>query len=77
LRGKVKLIAASDDASAEAGIAWKRYRDSGGKRLHMVVDFLIGAHAAVQCDRLLTRDRGFYRDFFRRLRIIDPSHSSA
>lgn len=62
-------------AADEAGIAWKRYR--GGKRLRLVADFLIGAHAVVQCDCLLTRDRGFYRDFFRRLRIIDPAHSSA
>lgn len=64
-------------AAAEAGIAWKRYRDSGGKRVRMVADFIIGAHAAVQCDRLLTRDRGFYRDFFHRLKITDPSHSLA
>lgn len=64
-------------AATEAGIAWKRYRARGGKRLHMVADFLIGAHAAIQCDRLLTRDRGFYRDFFHRMRITDPSHSSA
>lgn len=64
-------------AAAEAGIAWKRYRGAGGKRLRLAADFLIGAHAAVQCDRLLTRDREFYRDFFHRLRIIVPSHLSA
>jgi len=64
-------------AAAEAGMAWKRYRDSGGKRLRMVADFLIGAHAVMQCDRLLTCDRGFYRDFFHRLKITDPSHSTA
>ena len=63
-------------AAAEAGLAWKRYRDGGGKRLRMVADFLIGAHAVMQCDRLLTRDRGFYRDFFHRLKITDPSHST-
>lgn len=60
----------------EAGVAWKRYRAGGGKRLRMVADFLIGAHALIQCERLLTRDRGFYRDFFHRLKIVDPSHSS-
>jgi hypothetical protein len=33
---------------------------------------LIGAHALDQADALLTRDRGFYRKYFRGLRIIEP-----
>jgi len=65
----------TQNAAAAAGIAWKRYRAGGGKRLRVVADFLIGAHALIQCDRLITRDRGFYRDFFHRLKIVDPSCS--
>jgi predicted nucleic acid-binding protein len=43
----------------------------------MIADFLIGAQALLQADRLLTRDRGFYRGYFDDLEIIDPSESAA
>ena len=44
----------------------------GGNRSRTVADFLIGAHAMMQCDALVTRDAGFYRDYFKGLKVIVP-----
>jgi predicted nucleic acid-binding protein len=59
-------------ASFLAGRAWRTYRKRGGKRSRILTDFLVGAHAQVQASRLLTRDRGFYRDLFPDLQLLDP-----
>jgi predicted nucleic acid-binding protein len=37
-----------------------------------IPDFLIGAHALLQCQGLITRDAGFYRDYFKGLKVIVP-----
>ncbi len=63
------------ETAFQAGVAWKAYRKRGGTRTRVAADFLIGAHALLQADRLLTRDYGFYRSCFNRLAIVDPSTS--
>src|SRR5262249_12676327 len=35
-------------------------------------DFLVGAHALLQCNGLITRDEGFFRDYFKGLKVIVP-----
>jgi len=64
---------ATQQSAMLAGVTWKKYRASGGQRKRVIADFLIGAHAVQQCDRLLTRDRGYYRKYFGRLVIVDPA----
>ena len=68
----VGFSAVTQQAAALAGVTWQKYRASGGQRSRVIADFLIGAHAAAQCDRLLTRDRGYFRKYFGRVVIVDP-----
>jgi hypothetical protein len=61
------------ESAALAGQMWRRYRQAGGSRERLLPDFLIGAHAQHHADRLLTRDRGFYRPYFSDLVLLDPT----
>ena len=59
-------------SAVRAGEMQRRYRQRGGRRNRTVPDFLVGAHALLQCNALITRDDGFFRDYFKGLKIIVP-----
>ena len=70
----VRFDSISWEAARLAGRLWREHRRKTQlPRARLVPDFLVGAHARLQSDGLLTRDRGFYRHYFLRLRVIDPS----
>jgi predicted nucleic acid-binding protein len=65
-------------ASVRAGEMQRRYKERLKARglnpttPRTIPDFLVGAHALLQCKGLITRDAGFFRDYFKGLKIIVP-----
>ena len=59
-------------SAVRAGEMQRRYRQRGGRHDRTVPDFLVGAHALLQCSALITRDASFFRDYFKGLKVIVP-----
>jgi predicted nucleic acid-binding protein len=72
---QIKFIPSSVESATLAGEMFRIYLERGGKRGRVVPDFLIAAHAQLHTDGLLARDRGYYRDYFQKLNLHDPSRA--
>lgn len=60
------------EAGFLAGKAFLQYRRAKGTRHSLLPDFHIGAHAAIEGMRLLTRDAKRYRTYYPTLDLICP-----
>lgn len=69
---RMELVGGTLETAILAGRSFSAYLGRGGRRGRVVTDFLIGAHAALLADRLLARDRGYFRDYFRGLVVMEP-----
>ncbi|MEM7144214.1 MAG: type II toxin-antitoxin system VapC family toxin [Verrucomicrobiota bacterium] len=69
---QLDFVPCSVEAAAHAGNCFTQYLQRGGKRGRIVADFLIAAHAQHHADRLLARDDGFKRDYFKELELLSP-----
>lgn len=59
-------------AALEAARIMRDYAKNKGPRDRVAPDFLIGAHALMQTDALLSNDSGFFRHYFGKLQVITP-----
>ena len=74
----MRFVPVEQRAAIRAGEMQRRYAErmrakgetSAAPRT--VPDFIVGAHALLQCSALITRDAGFFRDYFKGLKVIVP-----
>ena len=67
----ITYVPISPAAAYLAGTTFQRYRKAGGPRQHLVPDFLIAAHAQTHAHRLAAIDRGYVREWFPNLRLLE------
>jgi predicted nucleic acid-binding protein len=71
---ELQFVPSTRESATLAGSMFRAYlsrRPASGPR-RVAADFIIGAHARVHADRLLARDRGYYRDSFKGLTLLTP-----
>lgn len=69
----IRYLPVETKSAVRAGEMQRRHRQRAGSSERTVSDFLVGAHALLQCDGLITRDAAFYRDYFKGLKLVVPA----
>jgi len=69
----LEFVPSNVDAAVAAGAIYSLYLKNRGTARRVLPDFLIASHALQFADALLARDRGYYRNYFKELSIIDPT----
>jgi predicted nucleic acid-binding protein len=67
-----RFLPVDENAAREAGRIFALYRRQGGRREHLVPDFLVAASALRQSDQIAAVDRGYLRRYFPKLKIVKP-----
>jgi predicted nucleic acid-binding protein len=67
----VHYNAVESKSALRAGEMQRRQRQRSGAA-RPLADFLVAAHALLQCDALITFESAFHRDFFKGLKLIVP-----
>lgn len=68
----IQFDSTQSSAAWQAGEIFRQYRQQGGPRDHLIPDFLVGAHAQTQANRLAAKDRGYLRRYFPSLSLLQP-----
>jgi predicted nucleic acid-binding protein len=72
----LNFSAIEQKSALRAGEMQRRHRAKNTNSQHTLCDFLVGAHALLQCDALITQNTAFFRDYFKGLKVIRPVASS-
>jgi predicted nucleic acid-binding protein len=67
-----RMVPLSDEAAWLAGQAYAAYKTNEGKKTGVIADFFIGAQAVAEGWQLLTRDKGRYKTYFPKIKLICP-----
>jgi predicted nucleic acid-binding protein len=72
----VRYSAVEQRSAIRAGEMQRKYLQrqnaSPAQALRTMPDFIVGAHAMLQCSALVTRNHQFFRDYFKGLKLITP-----